>query len=422
MELVAFTASGLARIYLVWTAGLSLFYLASPVISYLVFWDVLPKISLTLFLSVALVPTFLIRLLLLLSDQLRFASKGLMLSFILLAWISILQLLWYPTVSDQLGQEDVLSTLALTLVVSWVLWFGGESLAFLLAQGPRWKRMVELAYLCLICIVLYGLIKGFSMYEFLILALQNPFSGEFYNYYISLSDSLAITGLIIMGINQPNKFYKRVAIYAFTAILLSFTFSRTSLILFLTVGLASLWVGSYTKYKHRYLLFSTIAAILLVLLLTKLFYKDVVYFKGIFYAIERVKSIFAGTDLSFQQRMELLKEGVKGIKQHWLLGYFMNEAVELGKGAYIHNWLSFWVSYGIGPFLLSLWCIIMLLVKCWQTRRRSLLSFLAFGPLLFSCLAIIVARSYAWPYIWFVLGFAGVASGNRLSFYRETVL
>lgn len=422
MELGAFTAPGLARIYLVWTAGLSLFYLASPVISYLVFWDVLPKISLTLFLSVALVLTFLIRLLLLLSDQLRFASKGLVLSFILLAWISILQLLWYPTVSTQLGQEDVLSTLALTLVVSWVLWFGGESLAFLLAQGLRWKRMVELAYLCLVCIVLYGLIKGFSMYEFLILALQKPFSGEFYNYYISLSDSLAITGLLLMGINQPNKFYQRAGIYAFTAILLLFTFSRATLILFLTAGLASLWVGSYTKYKQRYLLFLAIGAILLVLLLTNFFYKDVVYFKGIFYAIERVESIFAGTDLSFQRRMELLEEGVKGIRQHWLLGYFMNEAVELGKGAYIHNWLSFWVSYGIGPFLLSLWCIIMLLVKCWQMRRRSLLSLSAFGPLLFSCLAIIVARSYAWPYIWFAIGFAGVASGNRLSFYRETVL
>lgn len=422
MELGAFSTPRLAQIYLVWAASLSLLYLSSPVISYLVFWDILPKVSLTLFLSVLLIPTFVIRLLLLLSDQLRFASRGLLLSFILLAWISILQFLWYPTVSTQLGQEDVLSTLALTFVVSWVLWLGGESLAFLLAQGLRWKWMVGIAYLCLICIVAYGLIKGFSIYGFLTLALQKPFSGEFYNYYIPLSDSLAIISLLLMGVTQPNKFYPRVGIYAFTATLLLFTFSRASLILFLIAGLTMLWMGSYQKYKRWSLLCLAVGAILLVSLLTNSLYRDVGYFKGIYYSIERVENIFAGTDLSSQRRVELLKEGLKAIKRYWLLGCFMNEAVESGKGTYIHNWLSFWISYGIGPFLLSLWCTITLLTKCWHMRRRSLLSPSAFSLLLFSFLAIISARSYIWPYIWLTIGFAGVVSGNRLPFSTRKVL
>lgn len=417
----AFRPPVLVRIYLVVAAGLALFYLASPLISYLIFWNILPKMSLTLFLIVLLIPIFAVRLLFLISDQLRFASKDLLFSFILLMWISVLQVLWYPTISAKTTQEDVLPILALTLIVPWTLWLGSESLVLLLAQGLHWRRIVGATYLCLICAVGYGIVKGFNMYGFVMLALQKSLSGEFYNYYIPLSDSLAITGLLLMGTVQGNKLYQQLGVYAITAVLLVFTFSRVTLVLFLIVGWSMLWIKSHWERKTwLFLALLVIAGTASFGLSLSTLLDDNPYFKGLYYSLERIRSILEGTDASFQLRLELVAENMNLIGRNWLLGAFMSEITEgRGKGTYIHNWLSFWISYGIGPFLLSLWCILVLLIKCWYMRRRSSLSLVAFSLLLFGFLSIITARAYVWPYIWFALGFAGAALRGRVSLQRR---
>lgn len=119
-----------------------------------------------------------------------------------------------------------------------------------------------------------------------------------------------------------------------------------------------------------------------------------------------------------QSRLELLRQGFHLLEQHWLLGYFMGEVMEAGKGAYIHNWLSFWLAYGIGPFVLSIWLLLSLVVKSWCQRKGASLALIGFNLLVFALLAISLFRSYIWPYFWFSLSFAGASllpSQRRIS-------
>ena len=397
---------GVAQIYLVLAASVSLFYLATPIISYLIFWEILPKIKLTFVLVGFLVPILASRFLLLISERLRFSTKESLWSFILLLWISALQALWYPVISTQIPPEDVLSTLALTLIVPWVLWLGGESLGFLFTQKERVFGIL-IPYLSLAGVLVYGMMLGFRMYGFIMVGLQRPASGEFYNYYIPLGDSVAITGLLLMNGIKSNRFYNRLGIYILTAILLLFSFSRTSFLLFVVIGFVSLWIGSNVKQRRQLLLaFLGTGVITLIMLLagTDIFQTSN-YLVGGYYLLGRVMDVFVGADSSAQRRAELLKIGVENLRHYWMLGHFMAETVEVGKGAYIHNWLSFWVAYGIGPFLLSLWCILAILIKTWQRRSLS-----AFSLMAFTVLAIVVARSYTWPYIWFAIGFGSNVS------------
>lgn len=130
--------------------------------------------------------------------------------------------------------------------------------------------------------------------------------------------------------------------------------------------------------------------------------------------LERISALFSGSDPSVQGRLELLGQGLHLLERHWLLGYFMNEVVEIGKGAYIHNWLSFWLAYGIGPFLLAAWLILSLMARSWRQREKSHMALLTFCLLTFVLLEIILARSYIWPYFCFGLGFAvTILSDNR---------
>lgn len=395
---------GVVQIYLVLAGSVSLFYLATPVISYLIFWEILPKIKLTFVLVGFLVPILASRFLLVISERLRFSTKESLWSFILLLWSSALQALWYPVISTQIPPEDVLSTLALTLIVPWVLWLGGEALGFLFTQKER-VFWILVPYLFLAGVLVYGVMLGFRMYGFVMVGLQKPTSGEFYNYYISLSDSVAITSLLLMNGIKANRFYKRLGIYILTAILLLFSFSRTSFSLFVVIGLVSLWIGSNVKQRRLLAFWGTGVITLIMLLAGTDIFQTSNYLVGGYYSLRRVMDVFVGADPSAQRRAELLKIGVENLRHYWMLGHFMAEAVEIGKGAYIHNWLSFWVAYGIGPFLLSLWCILAILIKTWQRRSLS-----AFSLMAFTVLAVVVARSYTWPYIWFAIGFGSSVS------------
>jgi len=401
--------------YLLWAGGLSLLYLLSPVVSYLIFWEVLPRVSLTLFFGGLLVPTFVFRVLLLLMNHLRFMTAESFLSFLLLCWISLLQFLWYPIVSAQVNTSDVLSTLALTFVTSWILWLGGESLSHLFIQKRRLARtLIFITYLGLMCIVLYGITKGFSIYSGLMfMALQNPISGEFYNYYIPLADSLALLGLCLLAEIKATRIYKPLRIYFVTAMLLLFTFSRASFYLFVVIGLGLLCIkfqSGLTKHLIPAIFIGTSMLILIVILFPSTLSLDVSMLPPLF---KRLILPLIGSDLSVEYRLQFLADWLEYIKQHWLLGYFMIEAIGRGKGTYAHNWLSFWLSYGLGPFVLSLWIIISLLIKSWQRHKCSLASLIGFMLLAFCFLSVIVARSYTWPYIWFAIGFAGVASRDR---------
>ncbi|MGB9521151.1 MAG: O-antigen ligase family protein [Anaerolineales bacterium] len=401
--------------YLMYMITLLIFYLATPAFSYLIFWEELPQLQLSAIHGLFLAFAFGLRFLLLLTGQMPVRNGYLALGYLLLVWISVLQIIWFPTISTQVGLEVFASTIAFTFINAWLVWLGGEALAYLIRQRRRltWIALF-VVYLGLVFVILDGIRRGFAFYGKPFFAFQNPVSLEVYN-YLALADSLAIVGLLLLGISN-----RTFILYAVTLLLLLFAYSRTSFLLFLCVGLLLLSLRFRRRWKPQFIL--ALLGIAIIALLAFIAYLVLVeagvrILESIDLVLERMSILFTGSDPSMQSRLELLRQGLRLLEQHWLLGYFMGETVEAGKGAYIHNWLSFWLAYGIGPFVLSIWLLLSLIVKNWCQRKRNPLALIGFNLLVFVLLAVSFSRSYIWPYFWFGLSFggAGLLSCRRRS-------
>ncbi len=400
------TLPKMARVYLLYTLGLVILYLVLPAISYLIFWKTLPKFSLSMLCGLLLMPALILRPLLILTRQLPIRGRYLALGYLLLLWISVIQIIWFPTISAQVGIDVYLSTISFTFIGTWLAWLGGESLGYIIASRPRLARIaLFVAYLGLASVVVAGVSRGFTLYSRLLFAFQDPVSRDLYN-YLALADSLAIVGILLLGITGKNRMYRSFILYALTSVFLLFAYSRASLLLFLFIGLllvsARFW--SMRKQPLSLGLLGLLSAIIGWAILTGIGQSSLEVINPF---IERVTALFVGIDLSMLSRVELFRQGSLMLEQNWLIGYFLGEVVELGRGRYIHNWLSFWLAYGIGPFVLSVWIAFSLIVKTWRQRRKASLALARFSLLLFVLLAVGFARSYIWPYYWFGLGFAG---------------
>jgi hypothetical protein len=366
------------QLYLMWALGLLVFYLVSPVISYLIFWGVLPRFKITLVSGMLLATTLGFRLLLLVTGQLPFHSRQLALAYLLLLWISILQYIWFPTISAQIGSEAFLATIAFTFVGAWVMFLGGEALVYLAAtqlSGLAWTGLI-VTYLSLAFTILNGVARGFRLYGMLLFAFRDPMSQELYN-YLALADSLAITGLLLLGKPSGRVPY----IFIITLFLLLFAYSRASLFFFVFTGFILLALKFWSRRKQQLLLAIScagIAALTAFIVQPNLARIEGSLVEQSHLILERIGAPFTGSDPSVQARWELFWQGLRSLEQHWLLGYFMNEAVEGHRGAYMHNWLSFWLAYGIGPFLLSIWLMLSLIARSWYQRRKNHLALLAF--------------------------------------------
>ncbi len=400
----------LVRVYLFYTVVLVCFYLLSPAISYLIFRGFFPELGLSTIHGLLLIPVFGVRLFLLLTGRLGIRTTYLALAYLLLIWISILQLLWFPSISNEVGSHLVFSNMALTLIGAWLLALGGEALAYLGVKNTRFlQRLLFATYLGLLFIIVDGVIRGFRLYERLLFAFQDPLSGQIYN-YLGLADSLALVGLLLLSIPSKDTLHRGLGFYIVTSLLLLFAYSRSSFFIFLVVGLVLLTVKFWRRGKQQLLLTLLVGAtVVLMTFVVWPFWAEVgqMFLDRSQLIFERFSSPFMGTDTSLQSRLDLLWKGLYILREHWLLGYYMGEVAEIGRGSYPHNWLSFWIAYGIGPFLLSVLLLLSLIVRNWHERKRGLLGLAGFGLLVFIFLSIVFSRSYIWPYFWFGLGFAG---------------
>ncbi len=118
--------------------------------------------------------------------------------------------------------------------------------------------------------------------------------------------------------------------------------------------------------------------------------------------------LFKGADFSLQKSLELLKQGLVMLKEHWLIGYFMGKVFDIWKRYYIHYWLSFWLAYGIDPFLSSIWFLLALTFKVWRGAKRSLESLIALSLLAFIRSSISLVRPYVRSYFWQGLNFVEI--------------
>ncbi|GCD09730.1 hypothetical protein [Clostridium tagluense] len=123
----------------------------------------------------------------------------------------------------------------------------------------------------------------------------------------------------------------------------------------------------------------------------------------------RMLSVVTGisSDESYNLRNSLQKEGIEDIKKHYLIGNMFAEIKRCGYvGDYVHNVLSYWVEFGLVPFI----CIISMIAyyfyynfKLFFKIKNSITIQLVFSLSTFIFLEAIISRSYTYPYLWLAL-------------------
>ncbi len=372
-------------------------------VAYLIFLGQLPPIRLTviyIILSILILAKFAI-------DFMRY-WPNVKLTFyeitgwMLLAWIAILHFVWYPEIVRAGGTEEFWKNAAHTLLLTVLMWSTGLAVGrgFNKAHRISFIRVLLLVtFLVLGATILWGVLIGQKDYGEVVFYFWNSETRHGFNYLV-LADTLALCGLLLMGTWQSAP-GRQLLTYFLACLFLFFSFSRAAFYLFVFWGAIHLGLSLRRFGSAVY----CVSVLLLLLTLTLLG----IYgtgFKNV-KAVERMASLITElrTDPSFQTRQILLREGVEVLHKNWLLGNYMAEWRETGSlGGYIHNWLSFLVAYGIGPFSLFIFLTLFLLAKGYLLLRRGT------GPtpvvlLLFAFSAIALARSYVWHFVWFSLGF-----------------
>lgn len=223
--------------------------------------------------------------------------------------------------------------------------------------------------------------------------------------YIVVSDLLAITALLVLS--RLRSFVFRVAVTALSGLLIFWASSRSALVFFLLVAgmmLLIRWVRlpAWPKVLTAAVAIPLIAGIVVT---AAPMLSEIQSLPG----LERFSASNLEEDESLMLRQELATSGMIKLKQDWMLGHAMREVVEGRQGEYIHNWLSFWQAYGLGPFLLCCVLYALLLVQVTIAFLRNLshrdLEFL-FSVVWFVGLSIAFTRSYGTTHVWLVL--AGV--------------
>lgn len=353
--------------------------LSLPAIQYYQFINFLPQFNIRLIYYTAciyIVSTLLVRK--------PTISGGLLALLALNALIIAYQLVWFPTIAG-IGMADYFMTaFAFTAVIPFIFLWGTA-----ISNLKFWnENVLSFALLFQFSAVVVGSFLNFRENSLTTIKFMDTIQGKSYN-YLALSDTIAITSLMLLPLIERRVKYTVVVIA--TAAILTASYSRTSLLLYL-VAILLLAIFDKTKRAVNY-------QILLVgsLVLTYLFPKIESSQNLI-----RASSLFVDTssDASFSGRIEFQQRQLDSMYNHLIVGEYLSE-IQSGSsvGGYIHNILSYVDSYGIVIFL---WLVSIIGFSFYYARssppRLVLLCYCA--------LALAFSRSYLWPYIWFALAVA----------------
>jgi hypothetical protein len=236
--------------------------------------------------------------------------------------------------------------------------------------------------------------------------------------YLFISDYLAMGSLLL--VSQAASLLSKTIIAGVTPFLLLWTSSRSALVCYLIVAGAVLF-GHWLRARMRTRVASGIAA-LVVLALVSTRLQPTLSDVEPTHLLQRFDLTSIQEDESLLERAELERAGLARLKHNWVLGHFMDEVVAGREGKYMHNWLSFWQTYGLGPFLLFCALYVLLLLRVTVAYLGSSdqpALELLFALAWFVGLSIMLARSYGAHEVWLVL--TGVPAGLRKK-ARDAVL
>ncbi|MGB9675527.1 MAG: hypothetical protein ACPLYW_02980, partial [Candidatus Nanoarchaeia archaeon] len=338
-----------------------LFFCLIIIYSYLSFIGFVPKVSspiLYVFLLIPIIFSYFKQIFR--GEKL---SKGEVLLWILILWIAVLHFIWFPIISAQVGVTEFLKnsvgTLLLTLLMLLIGFEFGRNYCKLITN-VRYNKITLLVTIFFVCVIFLGVFLGEKNQGIFVLYFKNYQSDFEYNYQ-SIGDSFAI--LSLFALLQINNLYLETFVYVTSLIALFFSFSRTSFLLYTFFGGIFLVFDYKKSSKGLKKIFGRLTFLMLVASLVVLL---VILSKN---NSGQIQLVFRRMLLSFtspsawQARVEIFQKNLRVLADSWIFGEYMAEYIEFGPGGYVHNWLSFLVAYGIGPFFVFLVLTLMMLKK-----------------------------------------------------------
>jgi len=396
------------RIYDIAALSLLYLFLLMPVWGYLIFLGVLPKMRLSLIFGGLAALVFLFRLYLLVTGRRKMPNVQYTLLWVLLLCITLLQLLWTPHLLSRVATDIYLMMVAFT-IAAYIFLLGSEPLAFHAFQHSSWEygiwKMLAIIFGLLLLIVILGIVVSLVREHQILFYFVQKHPKQVYNYQ-PLADSIAILSILMMARFGRSSFSRIVMIYSVSVLALFFAYSRASLLVYIITGgvliLLYFWENIRKKKIYRFILLASVALIGIFGIM--IWQMDGIgasrYFAAMserYFSTEAFRQGFLGT------RASLWNQSIPLLKYYWLWGHFMYEAELFKAGEYIHNWVSFWLEYGILPFTLSLILLFWTFISAIRQRSTSRWGNLTLTLMLYNLLMITLARSYIWRFFWFTL-------------------
>ncbi len=310
---------------------------------------------------------------------------------------------------------DTTQTLLASTIILFIFFFiAGSKLVDLnnLLQKKPFKVLTLLFYLfycAAICWTAYTLNSAVTVNTNTLITLNANFN------YLFISDTFAIFTFIVMWlVFQSTTLRWLIAINSMA--LLYVTRSRT--VFFLFIFCLFITVILQTKNKKNWLILGIIALLFFALGGNDLIFNNQ---NSIIFSL-----IFdTSHDESFISRQELFTNGMKVLKDYWVLGLPLAEVWIESPGEYFHNFLSFWVCFGILPFTcfvaLSIYCVSKLITLLRIDPLNKLTMFLVIY-FLFVYIEIITSRAYVYPYVWACLSTVPVVSNHFSGKKAKTII
>lgn len=222
---------------------------------------------------------------------------------------------------------------------------------------------------------------------------------------LQISDTLAFIGIIVI--------YKKknISLFIITVLLLLMLKSFTSIVFFITiisVGVVYNLAKRNRKIKIRITrIFISITTIVMIGSTLLIANKKTNYLSHVLnLVIVRFENVIHGNDLSLIARKELSNIGLQVLRDNYFLGEFLYEIRIFNSfGHYMHNFLSFWIEFGMIPFLITIILIIKMLsffIKMTIKEKEKYFSYLLAST--FVVATITFSRSYIYTTIWSCIG------------------
>lgn len=293
------------------------------------------------------------------------------------------------------GDKFFFQILKAKIMLYWVFAILGVNIKkiYTINRIKKIKYINKLIYLIIFTLIFYiSFKKGTGIFGLVF----NPNIDN--SYYLYIGDALSVFAIMIYSEIK----YKKLFLIS-TVILLYKIGSRTSFMLFIAICIFLIIRKFYISFKLTY------KKLLII-------FSGVMIIGGICVALSsadlsgnRMLSMFdfdsIENDSSLGSREKISKQNLNDLPNIWFKGRVFREVELYGlAGRYNHDILSYWIEYGIIPFILISISLLILIYRTIKSIKHND-NFIKVCNMLFVFYLpmVLFSRSYVYPYLWLLI-------------------